>query len=119
MKAKVTIITPTYNHGRFISYCIRSVLNQSYKDWEMIIVDDCSTDETAEIVRRYTTENKKLKLIKHRTRWGIKGLSRTYNQALARAKGEYIAILEGDDFWPADKLKNLSIFLTSYAILFP
>jgi len=105
MKPLVSIITPTYNHEKYISQCIESVINQSCKNWEMIIIDDCSTDETVKIVKKFL-KDKQIKLIHHKTNWGIKRLKDSYNQALKLAKGEFIAILEGDDFWPKNKLKT-------------
>jgi glycosyltransferase involved in cell wall biosynthesis len=106
MKPLISIITPTYNHEKYISECIESVINQSYKNWEMIIIDDVSSDKTYEIASNFAKQDKRIKIIHHKTNWGIKRLKDTYNQALKQAKGELIAILEGDDFWPKNKLKT-------------
>jgi len=100
----VSIITPTYNHEKFIDECIGSVLNQTYRNWEHIIVDDGSTDRTGEIIKRYGDE--RIVYIRLEKNLGIKNLSKIYNEALNRASGEIIAILEGDDCWPADKLEK-------------
>lgn len=97
----VSIITPTYNHEAFIAQCIESVLAQTYSNWEQIIIDDGSTDKTAEIVRRYN--DPRIRYF-HQQNAGIEALAHTYNRALGMAKGSLVAILEGDDFWPADKL---------------
>lgn len=102
MSAKVSVITPTYNHERFIGDCIESVLKQSYDDFEMIIVDDGSDDGTADVVRGYS--DGRVNLISQRNR-GIWNLAETYNRALAESEGEYVAILEGDDTWPTNKLE--------------
>jgi len=99
----VSIITPTYNHERFIAQCIESVLAQSYPYWEQIIIDDGSTDRTSEIVARYRDD--RITYTRQENR-GIWQLSRIYNDALMRSKGQYIAILEGDDFWPPHKLER-------------
>ena len=64
MNDLVSIITPTYNCGRFIGETIESVLQQSYKNWEMIIVDDCSSDNTEEIVKNYVDKDKRIKYFK-------------------------------------------------------
>jgi glycosyltransferase involved in cell wall biosynthesis len=98
---KVSVLTPTYRHREFIGKAIESVLSQTYQDWEMIIVDDGSDDGTAEIARSY--ESSKITVVEQPHR-GIVGLADTYNAALAKAKGELIAILEGDDWWTSDKL---------------
>jgi len=100
----VSILTPTYNHERYIRQCIESVLAQSYPQWEMLIVDDGSTDDTAEAVRSYSDPRIRLIARPHR---GIHALGQTYNEALTLAWGEHIAILEGDDFWPPLKLEAL------------
>lgn len=103
---KVTIITPAFNHERFISQCIKSVLAQTYKNWEQIIIDDASTDETFKIASSFAKKDKRIKIVRHSKNFGIKRLADIYNQALKMSKGEYIAILESDDYWPKDKLKN-------------
>jgi glycosyltransferase involved in cell wall biosynthesis len=100
-RPRVSIITPTYNHAAFIAQCIDSVLLQSYGDWEMVIIDDGSTDATGEIAQSYTDSRIRYVRQPHQ---GIFALGRTYNDALSLAKGEIIAILEGDDFWPPHKL---------------
>lgn len=99
-----SIITPVYNHERYISACIESVLAQTCADWEMIVLNDASNDQTAARVRSYMGHEPRIKLLDHDQRWGISSLHRTYNQGLAAAAGKWIAILEGDDLWPADKL---------------
>lgn len=106
MPPKVSIITSTYNHENFISHCIESVINQTYQNWEIIIIDDASIDKTYKIASNFAKKDKRVRLIHHRRNWGIKNLDKTYNQALKLAKGELIAILEGDDFWPKDKLTS-------------
>ncbi len=99
----VSIITPTYNHENFIGECIESVLAQTYPHWEQIIIDDGSTDRTAEIVAQYDDE--RIKYIKQ-DNVGIWRLSETYNKALTISCGMLIAVLEGDDFWPPNKLER-------------
>jgi glycosyltransferase involved in cell wall biosynthesis len=98
----VSIITPTYNHEAFIARCIDSVLVQTYGNWEMIILDDGSTDRTGEVVQGYT--DPRIRYCPQENK-GIDGLGDTYNRGLSLAKGEIIAILEGDDFWPEYKLE--------------
>jgi glycosyltransferase involved in cell wall biosynthesis len=104
----VSIITPTYNHEKFIGKCIESVLAQGYPHWEQIIVDDGSDDNTEEVIATYKDE--RIKYIKQEN-VGIWRLNETYNKALEISKGKFIAILEGDDYWPEYKLeKQLSSF---------
>lgn len=104
----VSIITPTYNHREYIGACIESVLAQTYPNWEQIIIDDGSIDGTEEVVSQYTDE--RIKYIKQEN-IGIWRLSESYNKALKISKGELIAVLEGDDLWPFDKLeKQVPVF---------
>jgi glycosyltransferase involved in cell wall biosynthesis len=99
----VSIITPTYNHERYIAKCIQSVLDQTYPHWEQIIIDDGSTDKTGEIASLYDDD----RIVYSRQKnMGIWRLADIYNEALRRCKGEYIAVLEGDDFWPSYKLER-------------
>lgn len=100
----VSIITPTYNHQRFIADCIQSVLDQEYCNWEMIIINDGSTDTTAEIAEKYASQDVRIKFI-NQENIGIYRLYETYNKALSVASGKYVAILEADDYWYPEKLK--------------
>lgn len=102
----VSIIMPTYNCGRFIHESIRSVLAQTYKDWELIIVDDCSTDNTAEIVGQYTDPR-----IRYMRNERNMGAALTRNRALREAKGRYIAFLDSDDLWLPEKLEKQIAFM--------
>lgn len=105
MNNTVSIITSTYNLEQYIGACIESVQNQTYIHWEMIIVDDCSTDKTVEIARHYAKKDQRITVLVHKKNWSVYKLKDTYNQALKQAKGDFIAVLEGDDFWPKDKLE--------------
>jgi len=111
----ISIITPTYNHERFIAKCINSVLAQSYQNWEQIIIDDGSTDSTEEIVTEYDDE--RIIYVKQKNK-GIWKLHENYNKALKLSRGELIAVLEGDDFWPPSKLsKQLIAFENPEVVL--
>lgn len=103
-KPLVSIITPTYNHEKFIGQCIESVLAQIYPHWEMIIVDDGSTDQTRKIIEKYNDPRIRYFYQDHK---GISRLDETYNFALEKANGELVAILEGDDFWAPYHLQTL------------
>ena len=100
----VTIITPTYNHQDYIGACIDSVLAQSYPHWEQVIVDDGSTDHTAEVVQRHA--DPRVRLVRQENR-GLLRLAETYNDVLSATTGSLVAILEGDDLWPVDRLERL------------
>ena len=98
---------PSYNTGQFISETIESVLNQSYSNWELIIVDDCSTDNTDDVVKNYLKDNR-IRYIKNDNNSGA-AVSR--NKALREAKGKWIAFLDSDDLWESDKLKKQIAFM--------
>lgn len=102
MNKLVSIVTPTYNCGRFIAATIESVLNQSYSNWEMIIIDDCSKDDTKEIVEEYCKKDSRIKYYLLKTNSGA-AVART--EGIKLAKGEYIAFLDSDDLWSPDKLQ--------------
>jgi glycosyltransferase involved in cell wall biosynthesis len=101
----VSIITPTYNHEKYLADCIESVLAQTYPDWEMIILNDGSADHTAEIAATYREADSRIRLV-NQENVGIFRLSETYNKGVAMAQGDYIAILEGDDCWAPQKLEK-------------
>ena len=98
---RVSIVAPVYNAEKYIERCIRSALAQTYENWELLIVDDGSSDNTASIVSGFTDPRIRFFPLPHR---GIAKLAESYNTALDAATGELIAILEGDDEWPAEKL---------------
>ena len=110
----VSILTPAYNQEAYIAACIESVLAQTYSNWEQIIIDDGSTDNTHLVVQGIRDP----RIYFHRqAKRGIQALAHTYNHALSLAKGEIIAILEGDDFWPPDKLSALVPFFADEEIV--
>lgn len=97
----VSAIIPAYNAAQFLSQTIQSVLNQSYRNWELLVVDDGSTDDTAEIVRRYHDIDERVRLISKANG----GVSAARNTGVEAAQGELIAFLDADDLWCEDKLK--------------
>lgn len=102
---KVSVLIPTYQHSRYIGEAILSVLAQSYTDYEIIVVDDASTDATPEILAEF---GDKIRAIRHERN---KGLSAARNTGLQHASGEFIAFLDADDVWALDKLeKQLPLF---------
>ncbi len=104
----VTVITPAYNAERHIRYAIESVINQDYKNWEMLIVDDCSKDNTKQVVQDYSKEDNRIKLISIEKNGGV---ANARNIALRRAKGKYVAFLDSDDLWKPNKLSKQIEFM--------
>jgi len=99
----VSVIIPTYNRANLISRAIRSVLNQTYSDFELIIIDDGSTDNTEDIIRQFQEKDKRIKYIKHDKN---KGGSAARNRGIKIAKGKYIAFQDSDDEWLPEKLNK-------------
>ena len=102
----VSVIMPTYNCGRFICESIDSVLAQTYTEWELLIVDDGSTDETEQIVVGYTDPR-----IRYLRNPQTVGAALTRNTALREARGSYIAFLDADDVWMPTKLERQIAFM--------
>ncbi|EKT4499528.1 glycosyltransferase family 2 protein [Flavobacterium psychrophilum] len=115
MNELVSIITPTYNSEQFIAEAIKSVQNQSYSHWEIIIVDDCSKDKTVNIIQNFIDEDHRIYLIQLDKNSGA-GVAR--NNAINNAKGRYIAFLDSDDLWKPDKLSKQIKFMQRYNIPF-
>jgi len=107
----ISIITPSYNASLFIEQTITSVRKQTYQNWEMIIVDDCSSDNTPDILERFNKEDDRIHVI-YLTQNGGAAVAR--NKALQHAKGRYVAFLDSDDCWKPEKLqKQLSFMQTN------
>ena len=104
----VSIITPTYNCGKFIGETIESVQRQTYTNWEMVIVDDCSKDRTKEIVKEYINKDARIKYYCLKNNSGA-AVART--RAMQLADGEYMAFLDADDLWSEDKLEKQIQFM--------
>ena len=109
-KELVSIITPSYNTGRYISKTIESVLNQTYENWEMLIVDDGSTDNTDEVVKGYLHDSR-IRYLKNEKNSGA-AISR--NRALREANGRWIAFLDSDDLWNSEKLEKQVRFMKDH-----
>lgn len=99
----VSIITPAFNHGRFLARCVNSVLMQSYTNWELIIVDDGSTDDTAAVAKSFS--DPRISYV-HQENRGVGDLAGTLNVGLARSKGEFVTMLASDDTWPAYRIER-------------
>ena len=105
-KIELSIIVPVYNVEEYITECIDSILAQTYKDWELILVDDGSTDNSGKICEEYALKDSRIKVI-HKENGG---LSSARNSGLDIAKGEYITFIDGDDFISPDTIEeNINI----------
>lgn len=104
----VSIITPNYNCGKFIAQTIESAINQTYRDWEMIIVDDCSSDNSLQIAQEYAQKDNRIKVFENEKNLGA---ALTRNRAIEISKGEYLAFLDSDDIWNVDKLEKQLKFM--------
>jgi glycosyltransferase involved in cell wall biosynthesis len=106
---KVSVVVPTYNRAYIIRDALQSALDQTYRPFEIIVADDGSTDNTAEIVKRFETQ--KVRYIRHQSN---KGCSAAYNTAIAAATGDVIAFLDSDDLWNPEYLETLVLFLEKH-----
>lgn len=113
-KDLISIIMPSYNTANYISESINSVIRQTYKNWELIIVDDCSTDNTDEIINKFL-KDERIKYLKNEKNSGA-AISR--NKALREAKGRWIAFLDSDDLWVQEKLEKQINFMEENNYIF-
>ena len=119
-KEKVSIIVPMYNAEKFIGKTIESVLSQTYENWEMLIMNDVSTDNSLAVVNEYVKKDDRIKVVNTEKNMGVvKGR----NHLVDLANGKYIAFLDADDYWHSQKLekqiqfmkeKNAGISCTEY-----
>ncbi len=99
---QVSVIMPCYNHARFLPESVESILGQSYDDFELIITDDCSSDNSVDVIDGYRRRDKRVISIYNRENKGAAG---SRNSAITASKGNYIAFCDADDLWEKDKLK--------------
>lgn len=118
----VSIIMPAYNAEKYISESINSVLNQTYQNWELLIVDDCSTDNTKDIIKKYSLYDTRIIPYYQSSN---KGVAAARNKAIELSKGRFIAFLDSDDLWYEKKLqiqiefmktKNIAFSFTTYDV---
>jgi len=115
MNSLVSIITPSYNSSKFMEDCINSVLYQTYTNWELIIVDDCSKDSSREIITEFSAKDKRIKAILLEKNIGA---AEARNVAIRQSKGKYIAFLDSDDLWNPNKLEKQIDFMRKKDIAF-
>ena len=104
----VSIVVPVYNAARFMDDTIQTVLNQTYQNWELLLVDDCSSDESVKIIKKYQKKDKRIKLFKLSENSGA-AIAR--NTGIDKAKGRYLAFLDADDLWVKNKLELQVAFM--------
>lgn len=104
----VSIITPVYNAERFLKETIQSILDQSYKKFELILVDDCSTDNSERIIKNFSERDQRIKYVKLESN---SGAAVARNTGLKTASGEYVAFLDSDDVWKSTKLEKQLAFM--------
>ncbi|KRJ22110.1 glycosyl transferase [Acinetobacter baumannii] len=104
----VSIITPSYNSAKYIGKTIDSVISQTYKKWELIIIDDCSTDSSVEIIKDYENKDNRIKLIQLKEN---SGAAVARNTGIQLARGRFIAFLDSDDSWLPEKLEKQLKFM--------
>lgn len=108
MEEKVSIIMPNYNCEKFVAETLDSVLAQTYNNWELLIVDDCSTDNSVKIIRDYCEKDERIKLFINDKN---SGAAASRNRALREASGKWIAFLDSDDLWLPQKLEKQISFM--------
>ena len=115
MNNLVSIITPTYNSAEHISVTIKSIQAQTYSNWELLITDDCSTDQTIEIIASYQKTDRRIKLFLLNINQGA-GVAR--NNSIKEASGRYIAFCDSDDQWKKNKLEVQLSFIINNKLSF-
>lgn len=106
---KVSVVMASYNHRKYVTKAIDSVLAQTYDDWELIIIDDCSSDDSAQLIGLY--KDKRITFYQAEEN---RGSVPTFNQLMSKAQGEYVAILGSDDIWYPNKLRKQVEYLDSH-----
>ena len=100
----VTVIMPAYNAGPYIEEAVASVVGQSVQDWELLVIDDCSADDTAQIVARLAQADPRIRLVVNEQNMGV---AKTRNRGLELCRGSYVALLDSDDYWKPRFLEKM------------
>lgn len=111
----VSVITPLYNCSKYLEQTIQSVLSQTFQNWEMIMVDDCSTDNSVEVIQSFVEQDSRIRLIQLSEN---SGAAVARNTAIEAAQGRYIAFLDSDDLWLPHKLETQLQFMQDKDIAF-
>lgn len=108
MTTNISIITPSYNSAQYIGRTIDSILNQTYENWELLIIDDCSTDQSRAVIQQYVNQDSRIQLICLEQN---SGAAVARNTGIEKATGRYIAFLDSDDTWHPEKLEKQLDFM--------
>lgn len=108
MEELVSIIVPVYNSERFINDTIKTVKEQTYENWELLLINDCSTDNSKKIIEKYIKEDKRIKLIDLESN---SGAATARNTGINKSNGKYVAFLDADDLWDNKKLEKQIKFM--------
>ena len=100
----VSVVMPAFNAAELIGPTLESVISQSFGDWELLVVDDCSKDSTREVVQAWADKDSRIKLITLPSNFG--GPAGPRNEGVRLARGQYVAFLDSDDIWHPEKLKT-------------
>ncbi len=106
----VSVIMPMYNAEPFVREALESVVNQTYQNWELIIVDDCSTDSSLRVAEEFASNDHRIRIFANESNIGA---AKTRNNCLKHAKGRFIAYIDADDLWMRDKLEKQLAFMES------
>ena len=108
---KISIITPAYNCEKYLPEAVKSVFSQTFEDWELLMIDDCSGDNTYRCMEKMAEKDKRIRIFQNKVN---SGTAATRNFGVRMAKGEWIAFLDSDDLWKADKLEKQMAMLTKH-----
>lgn len=114
MKPLISVVMPVYNCSAYVGEAINSILNQTFSDFEFIIVDDCSTDDSLSIIRSFASLDKRIKVVCNKRNLGV---TKSLNVGLSHARGTYIARMDADDIAVVDRFKLQVELLRSYDIV--
>ena len=116
-KHLVSIVCPVFNSEKFLDTTITSVLEQTYQNWELILVDDCSTDNSVKVIKKYLKKDSRITLLSNDVN---SGAAITRNRGIERANGRFICFLDSDDYWDSQKLRKQVNFMlkNDYAFTF-
>ena len=106
---KISIITPAYNCEKYLEQSVDSVLSQTWQDWELLIIDDCSKDNTYALMQKLAKKDERIRILQNPQN---SGAAATRNNGVRQAAGEWIAFIDSDDLWEPDKLeKQMALLL--------